>query len=38
MEDLHQNNDQPIVVPLINESRFSIYTYSDTDEPSILHD
>jgi hypothetical protein len=23
---------------LINESRFSIYTYSDTDEPSILHD
>ena len=23
---------------MINESRFSIYTYSDTDEPSILHD
>ena len=38
LEDANQNPDQPIIVPLINESRFSIYTYSDTDEPSILHD
>lgn len=26
------------MVPLLNESRFSVYTYSETDEPSILQD